>query len=439
MFSKIVLDNFKCFSHFELDLLQNKESKKVKNLAFIYGENSIGKSTIVDAFLLLSKLVSSIEQKAFFERFFSALNTEDKFPFNRYFLSPDVSYDAPTYLKYLKKIDSTEPMSVQYEGYINFKKFVYRVEFDNDKIINEKCLINGLFVFGTGRYGFAKLSSSYFSSQELIDKINERSRMYNGKYSILSCIHSVLNDADKKFVLANVNKQVIDFVNEMDSLTVYRAANINSAMLSKNPKLLQMLTFGIFNDNLKAQLELTKTALTMYFSLVSPNIRGVDYDFEIKNGNQRYYHLIFLEKNGDSTIRVPYYYASTGVKKLLDLFPIFFEIAYSNHVVVIDEVDSGINDILLESIFSSFCKEVKGQLIVTTHNTLLLKKINKKYVYLLDKDENDEVYSYSLDSFGRKIQPKTNVVKQYLEGLYGGVPQTGNFSMKYIINEVKNG
>ena len=306
MFSRIVLDNFKCFSHFELDLRQNKEAKKVKNLAFIYGENSIGKSTIVDAFLLLSKLASSIEQKAFYEKFFSELNTEDKFPFNRYFLSPDISYDAPAYLKYLKKINSTEPMSVQYEGYINLYKFIYRVEFNSEKIINEKCLIDGSLIFGTGRYGFAKLPLSYFGSQELIDKINERSRMYNGKYSILSCIHSVLNEANKKFVLNNVNKLVIDFVNEMGDLTVYRAVNTNSAMLSKNSKLLPVLTFGIFNDELKTILELTKTALTMYFSSVSPNIRGVDYDLEMRNDNQRYYHLIFLEKNGDSIIRVPY-------------------------------------------------------------------------------------------------------------------------------------
>ena len=63
----------------------------------------------------------------------------------------------------------------------------------------------------------------------------------------------------------------------------------------------------------------------------------------------------------------------------------------------------------------------------------------KKFIYLLDRDMNtNQVISYSLDVFGRQIQSGTDVVGQYLKGLYGGVPQTGCFSMKYIVEVVEN-
>ena len=59
---------------------------------------------------------------------------------------------------------------------------------------------------------------------------------------------------------------------------------------------------------------------------------------------------------------------------------------------IFDEFDSGIHDILVKDIIENVYPSIKGQLILTTHNT-----------YLLESDIPKEcMYSFKLDSFANK-------------------------------------
>ena len=63
---------------------------------------------------------------------------------------------------------------------------------------------------------------------------------------------------------------------------------------------------------------------------------------------------------------------------------------------------------------------------------MLMKKLPKGCIYFLNAESNRDTAFYSLDDFGRKVQEKTDVVKRYLDGLYGGAPFPNVPSMKII-------
>ncbi len=439
MFSKIVLDNFKSFKHFEFDLHQNKAEKSAKNVAVIYGENAIGKSTVVDAFRLLNKVKNSIASTKFSNQFLGNGISNLQNQINRLYVNDDFLYSAPEYISIYKKIGSKDNMRAKYECFVGNDKFDYRLAFDSSSIVEEKLFINGDLGFGMDRYGNADLSDAHFFSEELKSLISERFKMYSGKHTLLACINSVYGEIDGTYGNRNISKTIRAFMFELEKLHVFKETTNFPVMFKYDSNMLPILVYGNYFDSMKQQLENTKTALSMFFTSIYSNINRVDYDIEVSSDNSRTYNLVFVEGGGENESRVPYSLASTGTKKLLELFPTFYEIVANDNIVVIDEIDSGINDILLKAIFDSLGNDVKGQLIVTTHNTLLLKNINKKYIYLLDRDEKyDQVVSYSLDVFGRQIQSGTDVVGQYLKGLYGGVPQTGFFSMKYIVDIIEH-
>ena len=437
MFSRIVLDNFKSFDHFEIDLLQNRAEKKAKNLAVIYGENAIGKSSIVDAFNLLFKVKNSIASQKFSNMFLNKIASGLKNNIMQKLSTNDIFwYEASEYIPFYKKIGSIENMRVSYESIVEDNKYVYLIEFDSSSIVGEKLFFNGDLIFGIDRYGRANLSETMFLSDALRSSISERFKMYVGKHTLLSCITSIYSEIDTNYAKKNLSKYIIYYLNELDKMQVFKEGTNFPAMFKYDSKLLPSLVVGPYEDSYKEQLETTKTALTMFFTSIYSNIRKIDYDIESNSDNGRTYNLIFVEKGPKYESRVPYHLVSTGTKKLLELFPTFYHLVFNNGVVVIDEIDSGINDILLKTIFDNLACDINGQLIVTTHNTLLLKNINKRFIYLLDRDDKNSVISYSLDSFGRQIQAGTDVIGQYLKGLYGGVPQTGMFSMKYIVDEI---
>ena len=103
MFSKLILDNFKAFHHFEFDFTQNKVEKIAKNMCVIYGENAIGKSSIVDAFNLLNKMKDSITNSKFFESLMDKVQLNDG-AFGKMGLNDSFVYSAPDYVPLYKRI-----------------------------------------------------------------------------------------------------------------------------------------------------------------------------------------------------------------------------------------------------------------------------------------------------------------------------------------------
>lgn len=85
---------------------------------------------------------------------------------------------------------------------------------------------------------------------------------------------------------------------------------------------------------------------------------------------------------------LPFSLESTGTQSLLELLP-FMLVVLKGSVAIIDEFDTALHDILVESLVISLNENPNGQLILTTHNTLLMESdIPKESIYTIYETEN---------------------------------------------------
>ena len=120
---------------------------------------------------------------------------------------------------------------------------------------------------------------------------------------------------------------------------------------------------------------------------------------------------------------------SDGTRRLIDLAPLFYELLFSDKPIVafIDELDRSLHPLvtrrLMELFFSrSADRNGKSQVIITTHNTVLLdiELLRKDEVWVIEKTSGASI----IKSVQRDFSPRydRDMRKDYLAGLYGGMP-----------------
>ena len=120
---------------------------------------------------------------------------------------------------------------------------------------------------------------------------------------------------------------------------------------------------------------------------------------------------------------------SSGTKKMVALASYIIEGLEKGHVLVIDELDSGIHFVLTRAIVSMYNNELndKSQLIATTYDVNLLdvkKLFRKEQIWFVDKDE-ERVYVYSLADFTAEdgVRDTTDVIDKYAKGFFNAIPE----------------
>ena len=66
----------------------------------------------------------------------------------------------------------------------------------------------------------------------------------------------------------------------------------------------------------------------------------------------------------------------------------------------------------------------KGQIIATTHNTLIMEKANEEFIYVLNEVNNKKTFKPITNLSSTRRRETHNLRKRYLEGLYYGIPYT---------------
>ena len=112
-----------------------------------------------------------------------------------------------------------------------------------------------------------------------------------------------------------------------------------------------------------------KKLLNIFFEQAYADIKQVKYKKEQKE-NKISYELYFYKKIGGSIKEIPSRLESDGTKRILEQFDTLMG-ALVGETVIIDEIDNGVHDLLIKNIIVSMKDEITGQLIITTHNTLL--------------------------------------------------------------------
>lgn len=91
-----------------------------------------------------------------------------------------------------------------------------------------------------------------------------------------------------------------------------------------------------------------------------------------------------------------------------------------------------IRDILL-----SIQPEITGQLIATTHNTLLMHSesgLPANAFYIIEKNEHGERYISCITEAVDRVHPNHNIQNRYLDGDYKGIPDSIRISLKELLD-----
>lgn len=141
--------------------------------------------------------------------------------------------------------------------------------------------------------------------------------------------------------------------------------------------------------------------------------------------------LVTYHKCGDGTeISFNTNQESDGSLRMIDLLPAFLELAGENaeKVYIIDEIDRSLHTLLtrslLESYLSNCSTKTKKQLLLTTHDVLLMDQdlLRRDEIWLTERDDSGVSHLFSLSDYVDARNDK-DIRKSYLQGRMGGIPQ----------------
>ena len=183
MFSKITLDNYASFNHFEFNLIENKTDKKAKKMAIVYGENGIGKTSLVRAVELLKKTYVALSASEEISKVISQYNETDFI--TTLFNTTMSGFRIGSIINRARKFGSTEDTKLTYEMIISRKRYIYSMSFDNKAITEEKLLCDGLTIFKARRHRLM-MSEDCFLDEQLKERLRSLFNMYFGeRYTFL--------------------------------------------------------------------------------------------------------------------------------------------------------------------------------------------------------------------------------------------------------------
>ena len=440
MFTYLKLKNYKSLINFEVDLTKKENSPK--KLISIYGENGIGKSNFVDSFYTLKRIVSTrtINEKI---RILTEKQKElqtDDFDKALYFFGQLGSIikngffsNSIDIINECKTIDSKDNMIIEVGFKIKSKTGIYCIETDDADIISEKLD----FTLNKNKVNFFEmtkkekyLNESVFIDHEYKKEILSIIEKYWGKHSLLSLIAYEIEDKKENYVKKKIFNGMFEVINFFSSLSILSRNKMEVFKDIEEEKLF----YGTLALNEEKRLINIENVINTFFTALFSDIKQAYYKKKIDNDKINYV-LCFKKNIYNKLIDIEYNRESTGTKNILKILPYLISAA-KGKTVIIDEIDTGVHDLLMLKILENLSENLKGQLIITTHNTLLLEEeFIKDSIYIFKVDENANKKLLALNKFEGRVHPNLSIRKRYLKGLYGGIP----FPMDIDFNELIEG
>lgn len=436
MFTYVKAKNFKSLKDIEFNL--NKTKTKTNQFISIYGENGSGKTNIVELFKLLQQSTMSRATDI-------AMN---KMPKEFWKIQEEMSDQLPTEirqifqlsfnLKEYRMLDEEEPTEIEYGFKINDNDGFYYIKFD-DEIIEEKLYYMAgkqrtyLFKINKENNKIIKnLNKNIFINEkyneELIDGIDK----YWGKYTFLSLLSFEAIEKNKDYIDNNISKNIMEVIDKIWSMTVH----VDKGALKIIPdgfvkvRKLNNIQKGIVKKDKLPEIKKYENVLNIFFTQAYADIKEVKYKINEKE-DRIHYELYFYKMIGGQVKSIPSKLESDGTRRILNQFNTIIG-SLLGETVIIDEIDNGIHDVLMKNIIMSIKDEITGQLIITTHNTLLLEILPKEYIYILSTDYKGNKSINSIKEYGIKIQKNNNARDLYFKGVFGGIPTTDYIDFEEI-------
>lgn len=434
--TRIALDNFLSFGHVEFDLCGRDGPL---GYALVYGENGSGKTNLVKSVRFLHDSVGTIVMADALDAF--RANLEKDGP-RRFPDDPD-RQELEIAMYHLTRFDlgkrpvslmnmgmscrlagAVEPMTLEYEFDTDEGRLSYAMAFSEDGTLVREELSRFTTGRRTGRLFLiesaedgpdVKFGRGTFAP-ELSRALRRRIPVSWGKNSLLAILLSEFSRNNPAFMESSVSEPVraaLDFITGLN-------ADVSAGPQAGTWPDGMPMEHGMTDPAEKPRLEAYGRAASSYLVRLYSDIKRAEYETRERDGKLEY-KLVVEKMIAGERRRIPFDHESAGTRKLLGMLPALIGCVRGG-VALIDEFDSGVHDRIVHDMLEEVVADLRGQLILTTHNTLLLETAEPSNVYVIRTSVDGFKEIRTFDSIARTRRGHHNNRQRYLQGLYDGVP-----------------
>lgn len=441
MFTKIKLQNFRTFDNIEFNL--TTKGNAPKNLAIIYGENGVGKSNLVSAFVLLCELMATMDVRDMYEELLA-----QKSIFNDEKMEQDMRQrimeglrDMRAIINDCRMVNCDAPIVAEYEFSIFGNSGKYYIELGENEIICERLeyLLNkrrGVY-FDCSKEAIT-INSGIVKDKDLLSDIKATAKRFWGKHSLLAIISHELYDKSESYGRDNISANFEDVLGELGILSCSIGFGTR-----KWDKL--YAPFAVFEDATRGkivtekenQLDLAEYIFSQFFSAINSDIRKVEYE-KAYNGNYINYKLIVEKLIAGEYRKIDFARESAGNYQILRIL-CYLLTACMGGTVVLDEADSGIHDMLFQKMLQEIHKHISGQVIMTTHNTMLMETdFARESTYILYEETAGHKIIRCVADYEKRTYINNNIRNKYLNKEYEGIPEIKEIDFERLLNKMSS-
>lgn len=368
------------YKEHECNLIDIGVKEKFLKVAAIYGANASGKSNLYLAMLYFQKIISE-----------SLNNVTDRtqtaiaqyfFPF---------SFD--------KDEDNSEFQIVEIIGNYEYK---YGFEYNSECIVAEWMYRKNMETNRTSILFERTTHSVKFGSS-----VRKECDVYKEQIPVETLVLSFFNKLKLK---TGIFKEVYSSI--MATLVV-------PTDFCEDTSVLEAFLPGVINAE--------KEKLIEFLAAIDTGIKDIIYDDSDKEIN---FFTVHEGKDGNQ-YPLDLYFESEGTIKSIMLYIYVRSAIWGDASLFVDELNIKLHPLLLKFIIDLFYeKNSKAQLIYTTHDTTLMDKkfFRRDQIWFVQKDEFGYSELTALSDF--KVRSDASFEKDYLAGVYGGIPLIKDFEMK---------
>lgn len=446
MFTKITLENFRSFDHIVFDLTE--KGNVPKHLAVLYGENGAGKSNLMSAFVLLPELTRTMDVRDAYERLLTrdAIFQDEKMEKVMREQMGHSLRDMSAIIKDYRMIDCEDPIVAEYEFNINGNNGCYRVEFGQDEIVHERleyvlnrrrglyfdCSSDGILINDTVIQGT--------NGKDFLVDVKETAKRYWGKHSLLAILLYEMKDKSNAFGRDNVTENFNTVLREFRGLScAVSMGNKSWEGLSSKLQVLKRPLQGHLSLRRETELDYASDFFTQLFTSVDLSVRKIFYKKEFHD-DEIYYKLIEEKYIAGNYRRIDFERESAGNCQLLNI-SCYLLTACMGGVVILDEAEANIHDLLFQKLLEEIRPILKGQVIMTTHNTMLMEASFAReatYILSVDPDNPSDKKIRCISDYRKRTYAANNIRNKYLNCEYGGVPELRQTEFQESIEKICN-
>lgn len=396
------LNTFKCN-----DRLFPKNENEILKTATIFGANASGKTNLVKALDFMRALVLTSSNP----------------------INPIIQNNTP-----FAFYNCSETESTLFEIEIVSKDIFYNYGFEitDKKFTNEflKKRTNGRLVeiFTRNLLG-VELNSTNKKKNALFGNINNQSLFLSfANTPFLALDNEIINDLKNVLEWFSEPNLIIVTDNIMNRYKIYQEEDGKYAKMALD--FIKQADIGVENfsviqeklsDNKESFIQLKGNHPPQILPL-EKEVLGLDLKTE--------FNIFDKEENIVGTKEVymerDFGFHSDGTYRLMSILGLILKVLDKGGVLIIDEIDSKLNFLIVDYIFKSFNSISNNinnaQLISTAHNVLLMDdNLRRDQIYFASKNKFGATEFYSLSDFN-DVRKSDLFSKKYLSGFYSAIP-----------------